>query len=71
MARRLALLIGNTTFDHPQTFRELRTPANDVNDLAAVLQAHGDFEILNTLVNAPAAAITAAIDDLLAEFGRI
>jgi hypothetical protein len=50
MGRRLALLIGNTTFDDPKTFPILHTPANDVRDFARVLREYGSFEILNTLL---------------------
>ncbi len=62
--RRLALLIGNATFQHQNTFSPLRTPVNDAKDFANILRKYGDFEILNTLINANAASIIAAIDDL-------
>ncbi len=62
--RRLALLIGNATFQHQQTFSPLRTPVNDAKDFADILRTHGDFEILNTLIDANAASIITAIDDL-------
>jgi uncharacterized caspase-like protein len=65
--RRLALLIGNSNFDDVQTFRHLHTPANDVKDFAQSLQTYGDFEMVETLINAPADQITRAIDDLFSQ----
>ncbi len=62
--RRLALLIGNAAFQHQNTFSPLRTPVNDAKDFADILRIYGDFEILNTLIDANAASIVAAIDDL-------
>ena len=64
MARRLALLIGNTTFENTETFPNLHTPANNVQDFAAVLRQHGDFEILDELVDATSETIRWAIDGL-------
>lgn len=64
MARRLALLIGNSQFEDKEHFPPLRTPANDVTDIAAMLARHGDFEILGTLVDAAEPAIRRAIADL-------
>lgn len=70
MARRLALLIGNQTFDNIKVFPDLRTPANDVRDFADVLKKYGGFEVLSTLVDATAEAIRQAIDDLFSEAER-
>ena len=65
--KRLALLIGNSSFDEVQTFRHLRTPPNDVKDFAQSLQTYGDFETIETLIDAPADQITRAIDDLFGQ----
>jgi DNA-binding winged helix-turn-helix (wHTH) protein len=72
MARRLALLIGNAVFDAAD-FPKLHTPANDVQDIARVLQEHGGFEILNMLVDQESGVISGAIDDLfgIAERGDL
>jgi hypothetical protein len=64
MARRLALLIGNGTFDHAETFPNLRTSTNDAQDFARLLQEHGNFEILSTLVDETAETIIRAINEL-------
>jgi predicted MPP superfamily phosphohydrolase len=64
MAKRLAVLIGNTTFDNAEAFPNLRAPANDVQDLARVLRKYGSFEILDTLVDQPCQAISRGIEDL-------
>jgi DNA-binding winged helix-turn-helix (wHTH) protein len=70
MGRRLALLIGNTTFDNPKTFPMLHTPANDIRDFARVLREYGSFEILNTLLDETSGIIDRAIDDLFSEAER-
>ncbi|GAB4528275.1 MAG: hypothetical protein Kow0063_04330 [Anaerolineae bacterium] len=51
MARRLALLIGNSKFIDAETFPELRTPGNDAHDLAELLEKNGDFEIVGVLLD--------------------
>lgn len=70
MAKRLALLIGNKTFDHKNTFPNLRTPIDDVRNLARVLQEHSDFEILAALMDANVETINRAIDDLFSGVER-
>jgi uncharacterized caspase-like protein len=66
MAKRLALLIGNSIFDH-KDFPNLHVPGNDARDFRQVLQQYGGFEILDTPLNAPAEKVKQAIDEL---FGR-
>jgi len=67
MTRRLALLIGNSTFNNTDSFPNLRTPANDVGDFARVLQQYGGFEILDRLVDATFDAINQRIEQLFSE----
>ncbi|MCB8953327.1 MAG: SUMF1/EgtB/PvdO family nonheme iron enzyme [Ardenticatenales bacterium] len=69
-ARRLALLIGNNQFEDEKHFPPLRTPANDVADMAAMLARHGEFEILGTLVDADEPTIRRAIADLYGQAER-
>ncbi|MBE7550896.1 MAG: caspase family protein [Anaerolineales bacterium] len=64
MPRRLALLIGNTKFENSKSFPPLRTPINDVQDFAAALQKHGDFEIFDTLIDAKCETINQQIENL-------
>ena len=70
MARRFALLIGNSQFENKEHFPPLRTPANDVTDMAAMLARHGDFEIVGALVDAAEPAIRRAIADLYSQAER-
>jgi|GEM_PF-2866139 len=63
MARRFALLIGNTEFDSPEDFPKLHTPANDVQDFASSLMRHGRFEIVDKLINESAENLKLAIED--------
>jgi uncharacterized caspase-like protein len=57
MARRLALLIGNSQFVDTETFPALRTPTFDAQDCASMLQKHGDFEIVGLLLDEDAQVI--------------
>src|SRR5262245_57921291 len=65
--RRLALLIGNTKFNNTEAFPNLRTPANDVQDFARVLQQYGGFKILDTLVDANFETINQGIERLFSQ----
>lgn len=73
MTKRLALLIGNNEFSEPETFLQLRTPVNDVLDLSAILREHGNFEIVNTLLDKNSDTIKKAIENFynLAERGDL
>ena len=70
MARRLALLIGNSQFDDEKHFPALRTPANDVADMAAMLAQHGDFEIVEALIDAAEPVIRRTIGEFYGQLER-
>ncbi|MBK8986826.1 MAG: caspase family protein [Chloroflexi bacterium] len=63
MAKRLALLVGNTEFEDVEYFPHLSTPANDVRDLADLLAARGEFKIVEQLVDRDADALRQGIED--------
>jgi len=64
VTKRLALLIGNSVFDDIGNFPKLRTPVNDAQDLAVVLEKHCDFEVLGTLMDADADTMRRAVEHL-------
>jgi tetratricopeptide (TPR) repeat protein len=66
--RRFALLIGTAEYDDPQLAR-LEGPPHDLEGLARVLQAHGDF-VVQTVLNYTADDLRAAIADFFAEKKR-
>lgn len=70
MARRLALLIGNSQFEDEEHFPPLRTPANDVADMAAMLAQHGDFEIVDVLIDAAEPVIRRTIGEFYGQLER-
>lgn len=59
---RLALLIGNQTFAQPEQFPPLRTPANDVVDLAEILQKQGRFDRVEQLIDEDSAVVKERIE---------
>jgi hypothetical protein len=70
VARRLALLIGNSKFVDAETFPELRTPANDARDLAEVLEELGEFEIAGVHLDEDAQAIQTGIERFFTQADR-
>jgi len=64
MTRRLAVVIGNATFEDAHSFPALRTPVNDACQFADVIQKYGQFEILEILLDESADKIRLAIDRL-------
>ncbi len=72
MTHRYALLVGNSVFDDSGNFPELKTPSNDVKDLASTLITHGDFEV-GVLENETSDAIGRKLEELYAnaEFGDL
>ena len=64
MARRLALLIRNSKFSDADIFPELRTAVNDAQDLTALLEKHGEFEIVGLCLNEDASTVKDAIEGL-------
>ena len=49
--KRIALLIGNATFNNKEHFPLLSTPENDVRDVAKALAEFGDFHIHDELID--------------------
>lgn len=68
MARKIALIIGNSEYDDASLAR-LITPSEDVNDLAALLKSPdiGGFDEVLALVNESAAALRRSIAKLFAQ----
>lgn len=58
-----ALLIGNSIFVDDQNFPQLSAAANDVSDFPAVLKEYGNFEVIETLLDANVDKIKYAIED--------
>lgn len=69
LARR-ALLIGNATFDNQGEFPDLRTPVNNVQDFATVLEKYCDFEIAETVINETAGNIRETVVDFFHQTER-
>jgi glycine cleavage system H protein len=67
---RIALLVGNSIFDNPKAFPNLRTPANDVREFAHVLEQFGGFKIEDVLLDQNQQVIRAAISDLFGKAKR-
>ena len=69
MARRLALLIGNQSFDPDSKFEPLRGPHNDVDALAAVLRdsARGGFTEVRPIKDARHRDLVPAVRRILRE----
>lgn len=63
MSRKLALVIGNTTYSDPR-FGALSTPAADVNSLAQLLQnpAIGSFDQVEPLINQTQSLVSRTVE---------
>jgi len=59
---RLALVIGNATFEDRQNFPGLRAPLNDARQVAKVFKECGQFQISDLLLDEPADRIQLAIN---------
>lgn len=68
MAKRLALLIGNTTFND-KNIADLKTPEKDVSDFASVLENYGEFKT-RTLINETSSNIHQEIEDFYQRLTR-
>jgi DNA-binding winged helix-turn-helix (wHTH) protein len=62
--RRLAVLIGNTTFKYKEDFPMLNNSVNDVQEMATVLTGYAEFDQAEGFVNEPHDKIIQALDDL-------
>lgn len=64
MSKRRALIIGNSRFDEVKTFPHLRTPANDVQTVADVLEQYGRFDVVTTHIDQDSETLRGAIEEL-------
>ena len=62
--RRVALVIGNSAYQHPDSMPRLANPVNDADDIATALRGFGFQVIEKKNLN------KSAMDNALAEFGR-